>query len=371
MLRPIVRRALSAGALGIGLLFVAAASLSCADAGEQSEDLATRNVAANYGVIRAHAILLAGRADDAPTRATFLHDVYTSSKGNHAFPEVALHGALWGHRFLAQTQRATDWATEFGFTNVGALERLVDAAEKFRKVLLETNRLVFIDSYTNYHFARLHGRARSAETVVPRVLLDPLTQSTEAAQGRIGPFTLRQRESLYDVALAWEQYSTVADAMSAAVRDIVAHLDVGPDIVNRLLQKAFVRPVVHFEYFPAGTSFYFNNFADKAERIRYAKESYLIAERVGWPKVASSMANYGTIPQSYFADRVGFTTREKNARLGSCPGDANGDRKVDLADAALAENHDRRADFNHDGVVDDLDLYVARALNGVPCSERE
>lgn len=358
-------------ALVLSALICVSASFSCADAGETSDDVASRNVAANYGVIRAHAILLAGKADDAPTRATFLHDLYTVSRGNHAFPEVALHGALWGHRFLAQTQRATDWATEFGFTNVGALDRLVDAAEKFRKVLLETNRLVFIDSYTNYHFARLHGRKSGADGIVPRALLEPLTQSTEAAQGRIGPFTFAQRESLYDVALAWEQYSTVADAMSAAVRDIVSHLDVGPDLVNRMLQKAFVRPVVHFEYFPSGTSFYFNNFADKAERIRYAKESYLIAERVGWSKVSSSMANYGTIPSSYFADRVAFTTREKNTRLGTCPGDANGDRKVDSADAVLAENHDRRADFNHDGVVDDLDLYVARALSGVPCNERE
>lgn len=356
----------------LALLVASAATFSCGETGESEDDVSTRSVPASYGVIRAHAIMLAGKADDAPTRAVFLHDLYVSSRGNHTFPEVALHGALWGHRFLAQTQRTTEWVSEFGLTNVSAVEQLVEAAENFRKVLLETNRLVFIDTYTNYHFARLHGRKAGAERVVPKNLLEPLTRSTVAQAGTsIGPFTLAERESLYDLSLDWEQYSTVADAMSKAVRDIVSHLDVGPDIVNRMLQKAFVKPVVHFEYFPWNKYFYFNNFADKAERIRYARESYDIAERVGFAKVASSMAGYGTLPSSYFADRTGYTSREKGKRLAGCPGDANGDNKVDATDARLAEAGDRRADFNRDGVVDSLDVYVARALNGVPCTERE
>ena len=107
----------------------------CSDSSDGSEDdLTGRNVAADYAVIRAHAVLIAGKPEDAPTRATFLHDLYDVSQGRHAFPEVALHGALWGARFLARTQEVTEWVSEFGFTNFDAVQELVTAAERFGHV---------------------------------------------------------------------------------------------------------------------------------------------------------------------------------------------------------------------------------------------
>lgn len=351
------------------LLAISSALPACSDTETDSDDLTGRNVAADYAVIRAHALMLAGRPEDAPTRALFLHELYETSGGRHAFPEVALHGALWGHRFLAQTQRATDWAQDLGLTNVSALEEIVATTEKFRKVLLETNRLVFVDTYTNFHFARLHGARPHATDLVPAVLLDPLRKSTQPST--VGPFSVTERRDLYNLALDWEQYSTVSDAMSKAMQNIVQRLDVGPDIVNRILQKAFVSPVVHFAYFPSDTSFKFKNFADRAERIKYARQSYAIAEQVGWPKVASSMADYGTIDANYFRDRKGFVNRLRNEKFGACPGDANGDRKVDQADATLVDRKDRAGDLNHDGVVDDLDVFMVRALYGVSCTVRE
>jgi hypothetical protein len=34
-----------------------------------------------------------------PQRVTLLNSVFLDSKRNHAFPQVALHGALWAYRF--------------------------------------------------------------------------------------------------------------------------------------------------------------------------------------------------------------------------------------------------------------------------------
>ena len=43
--------------------------------------------------IRADATRLAGGPGDMPQRVALLHAIFADSRGNHAFPEVALHGA--------------------------------------------------------------------------------------------------------------------------------------------------------------------------------------------------------------------------------------------------------------------------------------
>ena len=52
-----------------------------------------------YQEIRQEAVRLAGGPGDMPQRVALLHSIFEDSGGNHAFPEVALHGALWAYAF--------------------------------------------------------------------------------------------------------------------------------------------------------------------------------------------------------------------------------------------------------------------------------
>ena len=56
-----------------------------------------------YMRIRAEATLLAGELTDIPKRVVELYSIYHDSYGNHTFPQVALHGALWAYGFFETT----------------------------------------------------------------------------------------------------------------------------------------------------------------------------------------------------------------------------------------------------------------------------
>lgn len=58
---------------------------------------------AAYEEIRAQAREVAGAPGDIVPRVLAHHGLYRDSLGNHAFPMVALHGALWGYDFFEVT----------------------------------------------------------------------------------------------------------------------------------------------------------------------------------------------------------------------------------------------------------------------------
>lgn len=53
-----------------------------------------------YDAIKAEATLLAGDLLDIPRRVVILSNVYLDSGGNHAFSQVAAHGALWAFGYF-------------------------------------------------------------------------------------------------------------------------------------------------------------------------------------------------------------------------------------------------------------------------------
>src|SRR3982074_2869150 len=57
------------------------------------------DLAAAYGAIRREAVRLAGGPADIPPRVALPPSIFLDSGGNHCFPEVALHGALWAYGF--------------------------------------------------------------------------------------------------------------------------------------------------------------------------------------------------------------------------------------------------------------------------------
>jgi hypothetical protein len=59
--------------------------------------------------LREEAEDLAGRTGDFAQRAATYHHLYQHSGGNHAFPLLAAHGALWGSKHFRAGMRLGGW----------------------------------------------------------------------------------------------------------------------------------------------------------------------------------------------------------------------------------------------------------------------
>jgi hypothetical protein len=64
----------------------------------------------------------------------------------------------------------------------------------------------------------------------------------------------------------------------------------------KVLRFLCLRPMVRFAYFPSFHYLFFRNFADKDERISRGMHAFELARRVGWPRVAQALGDYGVMP---------------------------------------------------------------------------
>src|SRR5437016_565395 len=121
----------------------------------------------NYESLKSEAIQLAGGLTDLAQRATVYHHLFKASGGNHAFPLIAAHGALWaGGYFRFGMNLGKGLALQFAFdpeTRRRKLQQLHDFADAFRDV----NRRVCIDTYVNFHFTARFGDHPDAAEFVP------------------------------------------------------------------------------------------------------------------------------------------------------------------------------------------------------------
>jgi hypothetical protein len=249
------------------------------------------DLARAHAEIRADATRLAGGPGDMPQRVALLHAIFADSGGNHAFPEVALHGALWAYGFYER--RGT-------ISRAIAYRYFYDADERahrsymlfeFSQGFKQANRSVFIDTYTNYVFSKRCGEQPGAGEIIAPELLDALNRVHRAARnGTRLPAT--ERAQVFERALMFEQELTVGPK----VREEVAKFDCP------ILTAIVLRPVVRFTYFPRTTYLAFRNFGDTDERIEKAVRSYDLAERSGWPRVSDTIRRHGVLPQRFFGD---------------------------------------------------------------------
>lgn len=236
-----------------------------------------------YETTKAKARAIAGAPGDILPRVRAHHAIYLDSKGNHAFPLIALHGALWGYDFFETTGR------------LGALisyRYVLDKAEKATRLAMlnefaegfkAVNREVFVDTFTNYHFTREHGRAPGADAFVVPELLTALNEvHAAAAAGRILDDT--KKKDVFLRALHFEQEITVAPGIEREL----AKFDCP------ILRALCMKPIVHFAYFPILRSFYFRDFSNKDERIDRAVRAFDIAAYRGWDRVLSSIRGYSS-----------------------------------------------------------------------------
>src|ERR1700704_3927885 len=124
------------------------------------------DLAAAHGAIRREAARLAGGPGDIPPRVALHHSIFLDSGGNHCFPEVALHGALWAYGFYERR---------------GAVSRMI-SYRYFYDADERASRAFFVDTFTNYHFTKAHGEEPGAEELVAPELLDALNRVHHAAR---------------------------------------------------------------------------------------------------------------------------------------------------------------------------------------------
>lgn len=262
-----------------------------AEAGGQAGE----QLAADYQEIRREAVRLAGGPGDMPQRVALLHSIFEDSGGNHAFPEVALHGALWAYGFYERRGAVSRMITYRYFYDRDERARRAYMLFGFSQGFKEANRSVFVDTYTNYYFTKRHGESPGAEEIVPAELLEELVRVHHAA-GAGRRLTPAERRKVFETSLLFEQEMTVGPKVKAEV----AKFDCP------ILTAIVLRPIVRFSYFPRRSALVFRDFSDTDERIEKAVRSLELAEQAGWPSVSSSIRYAGILPDHFFADSVRY-----------------------------------------------------------------
>jgi hypothetical protein len=260
------------------------------------------DLASAYEAIRAEAVRLAGGPGDMPQRVALLHSIFVDSGGNHAFPEVALHGALWAYGFYERRGAVSRMIAYRYFYDRDERARRAYMLFVFSQGFKEANRSVFMDTYTNYYFTKQYGEAPGADEVVAPELLEALNRVHFAARaGRT--LSRAERASVFETALLFEQEKTVGPK----VKEEVGKFDCP------VLTRIVLKPIVHFSYFPRLTAFRFHDFSNTEERIEKAVRAYDLAERVGWPRVGECIRYAGVLPERFFADPLGYYKSQRVA----------------------------------------------------------
>ncbi len=231
-----------------------------------------------YALIRAEATRLAGEPGDIRQRVLVHHEIYRDSSGNHAFPLVALHGALWGAAFFETTGRLGDALRLRYFYDSRERAFRMSMLNGFAEGFKTVNRQVFIDTYTNYYYTQRYGTDPAAAGALHPDLFAALNAMHAATRER-NELSRAQKRELFSLALLHEQEVTVAPG----VQEEVAKFDCP------ILRFLCLKPIVHFLYFPKTTYLLFGNFSDKTERIDKAMRSFDLAADAGWQRVEVAM----------------------------------------------------------------------------------
>lgn len=238
---------------------------------------------------------LAGGVLEIPRRVAILQHLYQDSGGNHLFPLIAAHGALWAFGYFEMGGSLGRLiATRYFYNSTERIYRLGilrEFAEKFRKV----NRQVTIDAYANYHFTRELGEHADAERIVPADLLESLNQ-IHAARRAGRELSPEQQRDTFQQSFLWEQEVTVAAGVQEAIQGFQC----------RIMQFLCLRPLVRFAYFPMFRYLLFRDFGNKEERIEKGLRAFDLAQRAGPQRVQETLLLYGHMPRRFLADPLGF-----------------------------------------------------------------
>lgn len=249
----------------------------------------------SYAVFQKKATELAGSVLDIPRRVGLLTSVTRETGGNHVFPLLAAHGALWALGYFEAGGSLGRLIAKRYFYNsterVYRLGILRDFSERFRKV----NRKVCIDTYANYLFTRDHGEDADAERIIPPNLLDALNRVHHASRtGKL--LTEAEKRDVFEQSFLCEQEVTVSPGVQEAID--------GFDC--RIMRQLCLKPIVRFAYFPRFRYLFFWNFGNTEERIDKGMASFRFAEKSGWDHVQKTLMYYGHLPGVFAEDHDAF-----------------------------------------------------------------
>lgn len=229
--------------------------------------------------LRAEALAMAGRTGDLALRASSYLTLYRDSGGNHIFPLLAAHGALWGsghfRRNIAAARRFAGAVTLVG----GDGAKLLQQCEALAEAMREINRRVCVETWFVYRLTDHPELARRTDALIPPALVDAMAR-LHAARRRGTRLPPAERRALFEAFFRWEQAAVVGPALTQAF----ARLN------SRLVRYRAARPRIAFSYLPRPLPF--RDFADTAERIEKGLAAFDAGDAIGWDTVEATLSRY-------------------------------------------------------------------------------
>jgi hypothetical protein len=243
-----------------------------------------------YRELRDEAEQLAGRNGDLAQRATVYHHLYHHSRGNHVFPLIAAHGALWARGYFAFGTRLGWWLSWLSLISTTSRQRKRELLDDFADAFRNVNRLVCIETYTTYHFSALHGAHPAAYKWIPPTLL---TQLNRVHQARVLKTSLSasEKREVFHAFFLNEQATVVGPRINAA----------GKCFHWPLMRSLALMPHVRFAYM-SGWGLQFWNFCNEAQRVKNGMQACDIALEVGLKKVEQTLEEYCVLPPQFVAN---------------------------------------------------------------------
>src|SRR5690242_6076467 len=102
-----------------------------------------------YHALRSEAETLAGNLTDLSRRATVYRHIFLASGGNHAFPLIPTHGALWAGGYFRFGMRLGEMLSWQYFGRPDMRRRQLQKLAAFADVFRDINCRVCVDTYVN------------------------------------------------------------------------------------------------------------------------------------------------------------------------------------------------------------------------------
>ncbi len=236
----------------------------------------------DHARIRQDATRFAGRPQDLIQRAAVYLHLYRHSRGNHTFPLLAAHGALWG---AGHFQKGILLARALTALQGAGRARKMQAVQVFATAFKDINRRVCIETYTMYHLTARHGDDPDLERVMPRNLISAMTACHRARRAGLDAST-EEKRALFDAFFLWEQDTIVGPSVAQATADFDWPL----------MRWLAMKPAIGFRYFSPLQRLWFRSFDDTGERIARGRTAFDIAAKTGWDRVEKRLDAYGILP---------------------------------------------------------------------------
>lgn len=234
---------------------------------------------------------LAGGLSDLAQRAAVYHHLFDASGGNHAFPLIAAHGALWAKGYFRYGMRLGAVLSFLSGFSTAVRHPLLDRLNQMADAFREINRRVCVDTYTSFHFTARYGEQSAAAEFVPAGMLEALRRiHTAIRRGHRLPDA--EKREVFEAFFLNEQQTIVGPSITAAVAALEWPL----------MRRLALRPTIRFAYFPAGRRLRFADFSCCEERVENGLRAFAWAAEVGWSDVVATLRNYAVMPEAFFRD---------------------------------------------------------------------